>query len=155
MLRITLAVLHLIALVIGMSAIDIRARNLRLLRSDYDALKDVFSADAMWGISAIIWASTGLWRWFAATEKATSYYLNNHIFLAKMGLFAMILLLELWPMITLIRWRIAASRGQITSVEHLVPTANRIAVISRIQSVLLVVMLVLAVMMARGYGYSP
>jgi putative membrane protein len=152
MLRISLAVLHLIALVIGMSAIDIRARNLRLLRTDYDALKDVFSADAMWGISAVIWASTGLWRWFAATEKATSYYMNNHIFMAKMGLFVLILLLELWPMITLIRWRMAASRGQITSVEHLVPTAKKIAVISRIQSVLLVAMLIAAVMMARGYG---
>lgn len=70
-----------------------------------------------------------------------------------MGLFVLILLLELWPMITLIRWRIAASRGQITSVDPLVPTANRIAMISRIQSVLLVVMLVLAVMMARGYGF--
>src|SRR5688500_19665277 len=125
-----------------MGAIDIRARNLRLLRTDYDALKDVFTADAMWGISAVLFASTGLWRWFASTEKATSYYLNNHIFMAKMGLFVLILLLELWPMITLIRWRMAASRGTLKSVEPLVPAANRIALISRIQSVLLVAMLV-------------
>lgn len=154
MLRITLAVLHLIALAIGMGAIDIRARNLRKLRTDDDALKDVFTADAMWGIAAILWASTGLWRWFAGTEKTPSYYVNNHIFLAKMGFFVLILLLELWPMITLIRWRLSAARGTLPSVEGLVPTANRIAMISRVQSLLLVAMLIAAVMMARGYGYT-
>lgn len=154
MLRVTLAVLHLIALAIGMGAIDIRARNLRKLRTDSDALKDAFAADAMWGIAAILWASTGLWRWFAGTEKAPSFYMNNHIFIAKMGLFVLVLLLELWPMITLIRWRLAAGRGTLGSVEQIAPVADRIAVISRVQSLLLVAMLIAAVMMARGYGLS-
>ena len=155
MLRVTLAVLHLIALAIGMGAIDIRARNLRKLRTDSDALKDAFAADAMWGIAAILWATTGLWRWFAGTEKTPSYYMNNHIFIAKMGFFVAILLLEMWPMITLIKWRLAAGRGTLGPVDQIAPVADRIAIVSRIQFLLLIAMLVAAVMMARGYGLSP
>ena len=152
-MRITLAVLHLIALGIGFGAIFVRARAANALRSGHGPLKTLLRADSSWGIAFLLWLATGLWRWLGSIEKSASYYTTNHVFLAKMGLFVLILLLELWPMITLIRWRIAASRGQITSVDPLVPTANRIAMISRIQSVLLVVMLVLAVMMARGYGF--
>ena len=36
-------------------------------------------------------------------EKATVYYLENYSFHAKMRLLALILLLELWTTITLIR----------------------------------------------------
>jgi putative membrane protein len=155
MLRITLAVLHLVALVIGMSAIDIRARNLRKLRTDSDALKDVFTSDSVWGIAALLWVSTGLWRWFAGTEKSPSYYANNHIFMAKLGFFVLILLLELWPMFRLIRWRLSAAKGRLAPVDQLVPVANTIAIISRIQSLVLLFILIAAVLMARGYGYSP
>ena len=155
MLRITLAVIHLIALVMGMSAIDVRARMLRRVRSDATALREAFAADTMWGIAALLWISTGLWRWIGGTEKAPSYYVSNHIFMAKMGFFVLILLLELWPMITLIRWRIQAGRGKLAPLEEIAPTASRIAIISRIQSLLLLFMLIAAVLMARGYGYSP
>ena len=155
MLRITLAVLHLIALVMGMSSIDIRARNLRRIRTDANALKEAFTADAMWGVAAFLWLSTGLWRWIAGTEKSPSYYANNHVFMAKMGFFVLIILLEIWPMITLIRWRIASKKGTLPPVEQIAPTASRIAIISRVQSLFLLFMLIAAVLMARGYGFSP
>lgn len=154
MLRITLAVLHLIALVMGMSAIDIRARYLRRLRADANALREAFLADAMWGIAALLWLSTGLWRWIDGTEKSPGYYANNHIFMAKMGLFVLILLLELWPMVTLIRWRIAVGKGRLPPVEEIAPAASRIAIVSRVQSLLLLAMLIAAVMAARGYGFT-
>ena len=44
-------------------------------------------------------------------EKGAAYYLNNHVFWAKMGLFLLMFLLELWPMLTLIRWRRQVRRG--------------------------------------------
>lgn len=91
---------------------------------------------------------------FAGTEKPTSYYTHDSIFLDKMRIFGVIFLLEIWPMITLIRWR-GALRRQRDAWRPDETTARRISVISYIQVALLLLMLVAAVSMARGYGYQP
>jgi len=147
MLNWFIASLHLIALGIGLGAISVRAS---LLRGNLqtEQLPRVFLADTLWGIAALLWISTGLWRAFGGLEKGTEYYLANHAFHAKMGLLVLILMLELWPMITLIRWRIARMRGQ--SID-LAPTAA-MARISMVQAVLVVGMVFAATAMARGLG---
>ena len=109
-------------------------------------------ADTMWAIAAVLWIGTGLWRWLGSTEKSASYYMQNHFFMGKMGFLVLILLLEIWPMVTLIRWRIAAGKGTFSVDEKVTSTAARIAGISRFQSLLLLLMLIFAVLMARGYG---
>src|SRR5215210_7449591 len=111
MLRIALAAIHLLALGVGLGAVWARARALGERPFDGAAARRAFAADTWWGVAAGLWISTGLWRLLAGTEKATSYYLSNHVFFAKMGFFVLILALEIWPMITLIRWRRAAARG--------------------------------------------
>jgi putative membrane protein len=115
-------------------------------------LRRVFRADTVWGLAAALWIATGVWRVLAQTEKATTYYMTNPVFWAKMGLLAVILLLELWPMVTLIRWRIAASRGAPPEVFARPSLAGRIALISRIEALLVVLMVLAAAAMARGYG---
>ena len=152
MLRIVLAVLHLLALGIGLGAIFARARALDRLRTTPDALRPAMTADAFWGVAAVLWISTGLWRAIAGTEKASSYYWGNHVFRAKMGLLALVLLLELWPMITLARWRRAAGRGTPPAPEVLGATGRRLARVSDVQTLLIVAIVTAAVMMARGYG---
>src|SRR5215210_3226950 len=97
MLRIALAAIHLLALGVGLGAVWARARAF-----DGAAARRAFAADTWWGVAASLWISTGLWRLLAGTEKATSYYLSNHVFFAKMGFLAAILLLELWPIVTLV-----------------------------------------------------
>ncbi len=79
---------------------------------DDAGLRRVFAADGWWGLAAFLWISTGLWRLLAGTEKATSYYLQNHVFIGKMTLLAMVLVLELWPMAALIRWRRLIAKGE-------------------------------------------
>ena len=148
MLRLTLAWLHLLALGIGLGAVWARARALGAM-SDRAGLRRAFVADTWWGIAAAVWIGTGLWRLLAGTEKATDYYLANHAFWAKMGFFGLILALEAWPMTTLIRWRIAAGRGAPTPTPS---AAGRVATISYVQAVLVVLMVGAAVAMARGYG---
>ena len=150
MLRISLAVLHLLALGIGMGAIFARARGANRLRQSPDALRDVFAADTWWGLAAGLWIVTGLWRAIAGTEKASSYYWSNHVFYAKMGLLVLILALEIWPMLTLLRWR----RTPQSSVDaaQLAGKGLRIARISDVQLLLIIGMVIAAVMMARGYG---
>jgi putative membrane protein len=143
MLRIILAAIHLLALGIGLGAVWSRARRLGG-RFDSGAVLRALTADSWWGVAAGLWLATGLWRLFASTEKATAYYMTNHVFLAKMGLFVLILVLEVGPMITLMRWR----RGRQPDAA----TARRISRISYIECALVIAMVFAAVAMARGYG---
>jgi putative membrane protein len=151
MLRITLAVLHLLALGIGLGAVYGRGRSANRLGESPQALRAAFAADNWWGFAALLWISTGLWRAFAGTEKASSYYWSNHVFYAKMGLLALIFVLELFPMITLMGWRKASQRGLIDS-NQLARKGRIIARISDVQLLLVIGMVIAAVMMARGYG---
>ena len=67
-------------------------------------------------------------------------------------LFILILVLEFWPMITLIRWRRTFSAGE--SAERLMMSGagRRIATISHFEALVVVVMVFVAVAMARGFG---
>ena len=153
MLRITLAIAHLLALGIGLGAVWTRARALGERPFDRGSARRVFAADGWWGVAAALWLGTGLWRLLAGTEKATSYYLANHIFLAKMGFFVAILLLELWPAITLVRWRRVAPRSG-SSWTPDGSTAARMRAISYLEALLVIAMVIAAVTMARGYGVA-
>ena len=152
MLRIALAAVHLLALGAGLGAIHSRARALGQVSVAPDALNRAFVADTWWGVAFLLWVITGLWRALAGTEKVSTYYWSNHVFYAKMGLLAIILALEIWPMVTLIRWRIANRTKTLPAPSELAPTANRLARVSDVQTLLIIAMVVAAVMMARGYG---
>jgi putative membrane protein len=147
MLRWVLAALHLLALGIGLGAVWARART---LGGELDArgLQRALRADAWWGAAALLWISTGLWRLLAGLEKSTGYYLQNHVFLAKMGLLLVILALEIWPMVTLIQWRRAVATGTAVDLRR----AHAIATISLVQTGLVVLMVFAATAMARGIG---
>jgi murein DD-endopeptidase MepM/ murein hydrolase activator NlpD len=146
--RLLLAWLHLLALAVGLAGVWARARALRdSLRDpeDHGALRRAFIGDSWWGVAAGLWLVTGLWRLFAGTEKSTSYYFANHAFYAKMALFLGILALEVWPMMTLLRWRTKRAAPNPRD-------AGRIEVISYVECALVVAIVLAAVTMARGYG---
>lgn len=147
MIRLLLAALHLLALGIGLGAVCARSRALRGA-VDVASARRALVADAWWGVAAALWLVTGLWRLFGATEKATAYYLANHAFLLKLGLFVGILLLEVGPMLTLTRWRRTLAQGGVPSFEG----ARRISTISAIEAALVIAMVGAAVTMARGLG---
>ncbi|MEO7138549.1 MAG: DUF2214 family protein [Gemmatimonadales bacterium] len=149
MIRLLLGGLHLLGLGVGLGAVWARGRALSS-RLDGPGLRSVFLADNFWGLAAALWLGTGLWRLLAGTEKGTSYYLHNHIFLGKMAFFAIILALELWPMITLIGWRRRVARGEQPDTG----AAPLLARISYAQAGIVIVMIFLAAAMARGYGIS-
>ncbi len=148
-IRWLVASLHLLALAIGLGAIFARARILQRLRS-VDALPDVFLADNLWALAALLWITTGAARAFAGLEKGTAYYFGHPLFWIKLGLFLLVFALELRPMTTLIRWRRAQQRG--TTID--LSPAQSLAALSRIQIVIVVLMVFLAVAIARGLGQS-
>src|SRR5688572_12445360 len=150
-MRIALAVIHLLALGIGLGAIFARARAANRLRTSAESLRATLTADTYWALAAVLWISTGLWRWLGSVEKSQAYYNTNHIFFAKLGFLALILALEVSPMLTLIGWRRRTVRGGNDPAE-LARKGRLIARISDVQMLLVVAMVVCAVMMARGYG---
>ena len=139
--------LHLLALGIGLGAVWTRRGE---LRGPLDAvgLARVLKADNWWGMAGGLWLVTGLLRAFAGLEKGPAYYLSNPIFHVKITLFVVVLALEVWPMLTLIRWRIARGKGLAPDTS----AAGRIAAISTLQGILIVAMVFAATAMARGYG---
>lgn len=151
MIRITLAALHLLALGIGFGALWARAGALSERPLGIAPARRALRADAWWGIAALLWMVTGFWRLLAGTEKAPAYYLANHVFYAKMGLFLLIFALEIWPIITLSRWR-GQDRSMGDAWQPDVQQASRIRIISVAEAMIVCAMIVAAVMMARGFG---
>lgn len=147
-LRYILATLHLLTLGIGVASIWGRSRALRRLK-DASGLNDVFMADNVWGIAAILWIGTGVWRAFGGVEKGTEYYINNTAFQAKMGFFFLLILLELWPMITLVRWRIRKAKGLDIDLRP----APLMTKLSYAELCLLIPVVAMAAAMARGIFY--
>src|SRR5512146_2685821 len=146
--RLALAWVHLLALGVGLGGVWGRARALHdSLRDPVDerAIRRALVADAWWGVAAVVWLVTGLWRLFAGTEKSATYYMTNLAFDAKMLMFVAILALETWPMITLIRWRRRTREPHARDV-------GRIEVISYVECALVIAMVFAAVAMARGVG---
>ena len=147
-LHYTVATIHLLTFGIGAASCWARARALTRLK-DESGLKEVFFADNVWGMAALLWIGTGLWRAFGGLEKGTEFYLHNTAFLVKMGLFLTVFALELRPMITLIRWRIRKGTGQHVDVS----AAPTLARISYIELLLLIPIVMMATAVARGIWY--
>jgi uncharacterized membrane protein len=147
-LRLVLAWLHLLALAVGLAGVWARARALDdSLRNPEDprAIRRALVGDAWWGVAAITWLATGVWRLLAGTEKVPSYYVASDAFAVKMALFLVVVALEIWPATTLMRWRRKKAEPDARDV-------GRIEIISYVQCALVVAMALAAVSMARGVG---
>ena len=148
--RASLSALHLLALAIGFGAVFARGRRLRDLRrspDDVAALKRLFQADALWGLAAVLWILTGALRAFAGLEKTPAFYLRNGFFWVKMGLFVLILALEVRPMVTFVKWRAARARGQVPVAGS---NLNALIAINDAETVVVVLIPFVAALMARG-----
>lgn len=146
--RLLLAWLHLVALAGGLAGLWARARALHdSLRDteDVGALRRAFIGDAWWGVAAVLWIVTGFWRLIGGTEKNTSYYFTNSAFYLKMALVLAVVALEVWPMRTMLQWRLKRALPNPRDV-------GRIEVISYVQCALVLVIVGAAASMARGHG---
>jgi putative membrane protein len=140
--------LHVLALAVGLPSVWWRGRALKG-RLDAEGLRQLFVADSLWGIAALLWIVTGLLRAFGGLEKGTEFYLHSPLFWVKMALFACVLMLEIWPMLTFIRWRGQLRRGQAPDTSR----ARTFYVLNHVEMGIVVVMVFVASLMARGIGY--
>ena len=139
---------HLLALGIGMGAVWARGRALRGPLDDA-GLKNVFYFDNWYGIAALIWIVTGVWRAFGGLEKGTDYYLHSRSFLIKMVIYLLLAALETWPMIVLIKWRMRLEKGLAIDTGK----AKLFARFSEIETFGLTCMVLAATSMSRGIGF--
>jgi len=86
-------------------------------------------------------------RAFGGLENAPDFYLRNGFFWVKMALFATVLVLEILPMVTFGRWRLARARRV-----ALTPKANvnLLIALNHAETAIVVVIPFAAALMARG-----
>ena len=148
-IRWILAAVHLLGFGIGLGSIWARALALRA-PLDAAGIRRVLYADNWWGLAALLLIGTGLVRAFGGFEKGTLYYTHNHYFWVKMGMLGSILLLEIMPMITFIKWRTRLAKYETVEATN----GASFATTSFIQAALIVFMVLAATAMARGYGVT-
>ena len=147
MLSAIVSALHLLALAVGLPSVLLRGRALAGPLDGPD-LRRLFAADTCWGVAALVWIATGLARAFGGLEKGTQFYLASPLFWLKMALLGTIILLEIWPMTTFIRWRVALGRGEEPDVRR----ARQLWIVNHVEMLLAVAMVFAASFMARGFG---
>lgn len=148
MLSAIVSSLHLLALALGLPAVFLRGR---ALKGPLDAagLRRLLAADNVWGIAAVLWIVTGLLRAFGGLEKGADFYLHSPLFWTKMALFLVVLLLEIRPMTTFIGWRVRLGRGEVIDTS----TARALYTLNHVELAIVVVMVFVASLMARGVGF--
>ncbi|MBL8919614.1 MAG: DUF2214 family protein [Myxococcaceae bacterium] len=145
-----LSTFHLLALAVGLPGVVMRGRALRRLATDPSAVDDVLFADNLWGLAALAWIGTGLARMLGDFEKGPGFYLSSDSFLVKLGLLGVAMTLELWPMVTFIRWRVKKAKGQPLDTSK----ARALATVNSVEVGLTVAIPFVASMMARGIGFT-
>ena len=146
---IALAFLHHTAAFLLFAALMVE---LVLLRNELTvaSARSVLRMDALYGIAATVVLVVGLLRVFY-TEKGAAYYFASGSFLAKLALFIVVALLSIYPTIKFLSWRAAlrAQRPPMLDARVL----RTIRKILHLELTLLVVILLLAPMMARGIWF--
>ena len=139
-----LSAIHLLTLALGLGAVYLRGRALSQPLGD-EGWRRLLAADNAWGAAAGLWIASGLARVFFG-GKEPSFYWRNGFFWVKLGLFAIVFVLELRPMMTFIRVR-AARRQHAPLPSFSIDEYRRI---NTIELGLVVTIVVVATFMARG-----
>lgn len=142
-----LSALHILALALGLPSVYLRGRALKG-PLDRDGCRRLLAADTVWGLAAALWIVTGLFRAFGGLEKGSQFYLQSPLFWTKMALFVTVIILEIWPMVTFIRWRRVLRRGEMPDTSR----ARALYLVNHVEMALVVLMVFVASFMARGFG---
>ena len=106
--------------------------------------------DNIYGASAGALLVVGLLR-VAFFEKGPEYYWHDAFFLIKFGAFVVAALLSIYPTVTYLSWNRGLKAG--TAPEISVERTQRVRLCLMLQLTAIVVILLCAALMARGFGY--
>lgn len=115
-----------------------------------DTLRLLARVDLIYGISAGLAILFGIGRVMHGA-KGTDFYLDNPLFWAKMGVFALTGLISIVPTLRYLAWNKALKQeGRLPDAA----TWQAPLLLVRLQLALFAALPVLAVLMARGYGMA-
>jgi putative membrane protein len=146
---ITAAFIHHAAAFLVVAALMVE---LVLLKGDLTpaSARSVLRMDMVYGIAATVLLIVGFVRVFY-TEKGSAYYFASASFLVKLTLFIVVGLLSIYPTIKFLGWRKALREGRAPAFDA--GTRRKVRMLVHIELTLLFVIMLMAVMMARGIWY--
>lgn len=106
-------------------------------------------ADLVYGVAAGVLLLAGLHRVFLF-EKGATYYFSTWTFLAKFGLFILVGLASILPTLEFLRWRAATRAGKAPEVAP--ETLRKLRMIVHLEALGIALIIIFAVLMARGVG---
>jgi len=146
---VTAAFLHHIAAFVVVGALMVE---LVVLRNDLtiQSARSVLRMDMAYGIAALVLLVVGFTRVFH-TEKGAGYYFASGSFLTKLTLFIIVGLLSIYPTMKFMGWRKALREGRVPEFDAGV--RRKVRMLIHIELTLIFVIILMAVMMARGLWY--
>jgi len=112
--------------------------------------RSVLRMDMVYGIAALVLLVVGFVRVFH-TEKGSAYYFDSGSFLLKLALFIVVGLLSIYPTIKFMGWRKALRAGRAPELDA--ATRRKVRMLIHVELTLLFVIMLMAIMMARGVWY--
>jgi putative membrane protein len=85
------------------------------------------------------------------TEKGSEYYFESGAFLLKLTLFVIVGLLSIYPTREFLRWRPTLREGRVPQIED--GKRRKIRMFIHLELTLIAVIILLAIMMARGLWF--
>jgi putative membrane protein len=146
---ITAAYLHHVAAFLVVATLMVE---LVLLKQELtlSSARSVLRMDMVYGIAAAVLLVVGFVRVFH-TEKGAAYYFASGAFLGKLALFIVVALLSIYPTIKFLGWRKALREQRLPDFDA--GTRRRVRMLIHLELTLLLVIILLAIMMARGVGF--
>jgi len=125
---------------------------LMLIKAPLTAItaRSLLRVDTLYGISAAMLIVVGLVRVYF-TEKGADYYLHSATFIAKMVLFVIIGLISIYPTRRFMSWRRDLREGRTPVLDEVAQATVRKIIHAELG--LLLIVILCAVLMARGIGY--
>ena len=145
-----LAYLHYLSILVLFALLSIEHVQFRL-PLDVVRARRLIITDLAYGFTASLVLTTGAIRVIWG-DKGWEYYLHNSFFHAKIGLFILVSLLSSVPTLVFLNWRNAVKAGQAPELSE--GRARLVTLIIRLELFLLLLIPLMAVFMARGYGFS-
>jgi putative membrane protein len=114
------------------------------------AARSVVRMDTVYGMAATVLLIVGFVR-VLHTEKGSMYYFSSGPFLVKLTLFIVVAVLSIYPTIKFIGWRKALREGRLPEFDS--GTRRKIRMLVHLELTLIFVIILMAIMMARGIWY--
>jgi len=144
MLEITLRYLHFLSILTIAATVCSEYLLIKpvLTRKEIGRLSRI---DAVYGLAALVLLGAGLTLWFGGISKPTFFYSKNWIFHLKVGLFAMVGILSIYPTVFFLKQR----KGDPTET---IAIPDKLIWMLRLELILLLIIPLLATLMSRGIG---